>query len=186
MNTFSKIMALFFATFMMVYFVGYQNYKKLEDLAYIQVNTATVNFVDSVRQKGYISPKMYQEFEIAIHTGSEVLYEIEMEHYQKTYNPVYTNPADKNTFTGEYTVDYEGYYKDQIADVLFNNTTLPIDERQYKLQKDDLFSVTVTNKTKFKSTMMLNILTFGYAGEEKVIYFPYGGAVLNEDWNERR
>jgi hypothetical protein len=169
MNTFSKIMALFFATFMMVYFVGYQNYKKLEDLAYIQVNTATVNFVDSVR-----------------HTGSEVLYEIEMEHYQKTYNPVYTNPADKNTFTGEYTVDYEGYYKDQIADVLFNNTTLPIDERQYKLQKDDLFSVTVTNKTKFKSTMMLNILTFGYAGEEKVIYFPYGGAVLNEDWNERR
>lgn len=184
-NTISKVFAIILAVLVMFMMPTYQNYKKHEDLAYLNTYKVVTNFTDSVRMKGYITPEMYKEFSLALHNGTNVLFDIEMEHQQKVYNPVYTDPTNPNSFTGEYRVDYESFSAAQINKVLFESNE-PYDKRMYKLQQDDYFYVTVRNKTKFKSTMMLDFLTANIAGNDEVIYFPYGGLVLNEDWNERK
>ncbi|MBQ0139978.1 MAG: hypothetical protein KBT36_11810 [Kurthia sp.] len=184
-NPVSKIFAIILATLVMFMVPAYQNAKKQEDLTYLNTYKVVTNFTDSVRLKGYITPDMYNEFALSLHTGTNVLFDIKMEHKKKVYNPVYTDPNDLTTFTGDYQVDYESYVETQINEVLFDSN-VPYENRMYKLQKDDEFSVTVTNKTKFKSTMILDFLTANIAGNDEVIYFPYGGIVLNEDWNERR
>jgi len=183
-NPISKIFAIILAVLVMFTMPTYQNYKKQEDLTYLNTYKVATNFVDAVRLKGYITPDMYKEFADALHTGTDVLFDIEMEHRQKRYNPVYTDPTNTASFTGEYKVDYESFVESQITDVLFESA-IPYEERVYKLQKDDSFSVTIRNKTKFKSTMMLDFMTLGLGGNEEIIYFPYGGLVLNEDWNEK-
>lgn len=185
-NPISKIFAIILAALVMFGVPTYQNYKKQEDLTYLNTYNVVTNFVDSVRMKGYITPEMYKEFSLAIHAGTDVLFDIEMEHRQKVYNPVYTDPTDKSSFTGEYVVDYESYVETQINAILFESNRIPYEDRMYKLQEEDYFTVTVRNKTKFKSTMMLDFLTMSLGGNDEVIYFPYGGLVLNEDWNDRK
>ncbi|MER2006152.1 MAG: hypothetical protein ABS939_01765 [Psychrobacillus sp.] len=185
-NAISKVFAIILAALVMFYFVTYQNYKKQEDLAYIHTYQEVTKFVDSVRMKGYITPKMYEQFEVGLHQGNEVLFDIEIVHEQKKYQPVYTNGTafQSATFTGKYQVQYDEYFKQQLFDVLYDES-VPYNQRMYKLQKDDYFTVTVQNKTKFKSTMLLSMLTGGAAGTtDTTLYFPYGGMVLNEDWND--
>ncbi|WP_079524018.1 hypothetical protein [Solibacillus isronensis] len=185
-NAISKIFAVILAALVMFYFVTYQQYKKQEDLAYIHTYQEVTKFVDSIRLKGYITPKEWEEFELGLHQGSNVLYDIELVHEQKKYQPVYTNATaiEPAKFTGKYEVQYDEYFKEQLFEVLYDES-VPYNQRMYKLQKDDYFTVTVQNKTKFQSTMLLSMLTGGKAGtNDTTIYFPYGGMILNEDWND--
>lgn len=184
-NPISKIFAIILAALVMFYLPTYQNYKKQEDLTYVNTYKTVTEFVDNVRMKGFITPSMYEDFVQSLHTGTDVLFDIEIVHSQKVYTPIYTNPSDMTTFTGEYQVDYQEYYWDQIKEPLFGESSVPYEDRIYKLQSGDYFDVYVENKTKFKSRMLLDFLTFNAGNHNDiVISFPYGGMVLNQDWTD--
>lgn len=184
-NPISKLFAVILSVLVMFYFITYQNYKKQEDLTYINTYKVVTEFVDNVRMKGYITPSMYEDFELALHTGTDVLFNIELTHSQKVYSPIYTDPTDSNSFTGEYQVDYQEFYWEQIKQPLFLDESTPYEERIYKLQTGDYFEVYVENKTKFKSSMLLDFLTGSVGNDNDVLIpFPYGGMVLNQDWTE--
>lgn len=180
----AKTFAIILATYILFLFPTYQIAKKEEDLAYINTAQHVTNFVDNVRMKGFITPEMYKDFEVGLHLGVDALYDIEMEHEQKKYVPVYDDPSDISTYQDRYEVHYETFAMAQIKKVLFD-TSIPEEDRIYKLQNGDTFQVVVENKTRFKSTMLLNFMTGGIAGNDGVIYYPYGGMVLNEDWTDR-
>lgn len=178
-NPISKIFAVILGVLLMFYVPIYQSYQKQDDLIYQNVKQAVTQFVDNVRTKGYITPKMYEDFQNEISVGT-YLFRTDITHKQKVYTPVYT---DTNTFTGEYTVDYDEYYWAQIEKFLFDKTNvIPKEDRMYKLQQGDFFSVHVENMTKTKSTMLFDFLTGGAGGNDIVISVPYGGMVLNEDY----
>jgi len=166
----------------MFYVPTYQNLEKQEDIAYLNTYQVVTDFVDNVRTKGYITPQMYEDFQQKLHVG-DVLYNVEMVHKHKYYHPVYTDPSDPTTFTGKYVVDYDEYYWEQIKEQLYGKNAGPEEDRMYKLEEGDYFGVYVENKTKFKSTMLLEFLT-GKIGDHDpvVISVPYGGMVLNEDY----
>lgn len=182
-NPISSLFAVLLAVLVMYYVPAYQVYKKEEDLAYTNTYQVVTDFVDNVRMKGFITPKMYEDFQNRLHIG-DVLYDVEMVHKHKTYVPVYNDPRNMNSFTGEYTVDYEEYYWEQIEPYLFGSaSSTNYDDRMYKLEEGDYFQVYVENKTKFKSTMVFDFLTGNPGGiNEVVISVPYGGMVLNEDY----
>lgn len=163
----------------MFYLPTYQSYQKEEDLVYQVAKQAVTDFVDNVRTKGYITPQMYEDFQMELGIGT-TLFRTEMVHEQKVYTPIYT---DTNTFTGQYTVDYDEYYWEQIQKFLFDETNvIPKKDRMYKLQQGDFFSVHIENMTKTKSTMLFDFLTGGAGGNDDAISIPYGGMVLNEDY----
>lgn len=183
-NAIVKILAVILMTGMF-YYATYQNYKKEEDLAYINTQNTVTEFVDNVRLKGFITPSMYEDFVTSLHTGNEVLFDIEIEHQKKQYTPVYKDPSNPNSFTGEYQVQYTGIYWEQIKKILFESN-VPYDKRIYKLENGDFFNVYVENKTKFKSTMLFDFLTAGAGSDGPEIALPYGGMVLNQDWNDKQ
>ncbi|MCM3390208.1 hypothetical protein LG296_21210 (plasmid) [Ureibacillus chungkukjangi] len=183
-NPISAVFAFIFSALIMLYVPAYQTFEKQEDLAYLNTQNAVTNFVDNVRMKGFITPKMYEDFQAQLHGVGDVLYDVELVHKHKIYTPVYTNPEDITTFTDEYRVDYEEFYWPQIEPYLFSDaSSTDYDKRIYKLEEGDFFEVYVKNKTKFKSTMLFNFLT-GSVGDDEavVISVPYGGMVLNEDY----
>lgn len=136
------------------------------------------NFVDSVRTKGYITSKMYSEFIDQLHQTGNV-FDIEMEHLHKKYNPVYADPADPASFQDSYDTYYDGHYTEEILKVLFPANT--VGEQKYYLNTNDIFNVTIKNRNRTMATQMRNFFTFSVLDDNAEIYIPYGGMVLNED-----
>lgn len=165
-----------------VFFVPvYQNYKQQDNLAYQVAYQAVTDFVDNVRTKGYITPKMVEDFESRIEIGT-YLYKTDFLHQKKVYTPVYSDPANPSSFTGEYTVDFDEYYNAQMLPILFDESnTVPKEDRRYYLSAGDFFSVTIENITRTRSSMLFDFLTGG-GGDGVEIVIPYGGMVLNEDY----
>ncbi|MFJ8519398.1 hypothetical protein [Lysinibacillus xylanilyticus] len=182
-NLISKLFASLIAIGVLLVAPTYQVLKKQEDIAYLNADQAVTNFVENVRMKGFITPKMVEDFQQQLQVGN-VLYNVEMVHKHKIYTPVYSNTSDLNSYTGEYEVDYEDYYWTQIKDFLYgDNGNGDIPSRVYKLEQGDYFQVYVENKTKFKSTMLFDYLTFNILSDnDVVISIPKGGMVLNEDY----
>lgn len=179
-NVFSKMFALLLAVLVLYCVPTYQLYKKQEEIAYLNTHQVVTEFVDNVRTKGFITRDMYEQFLQKLNVG-EVLYTVEMTHKHKIYVPVYTDPTNQNSFTGEYKTQYDEFYKEQIEKVLYadlNDTDV-----MYKLENGDYFKIYVENKTKFRSTMLFDFFTGGIANDNDVVVsVPYGGMVLNEDY----
>lgn len=181
-NALSKIFAVILMVVALYYIPLYQQYKKQEDLAYLNTYQATMEFADNVRMKGFISRQMYEDYMAKINIG-EVLYNVEMTHKHRVYTPEYTDPTDLNTFTGNYLLQYDDFFETQILEHLYSEAALADPDRIYRLEKDDYFKIYVENKTKFKSTMLFDFLTANISNHDGVVIsIPYGGKVLNEDY----
>ncbi|MDR0270862.1 hypothetical protein [Paenibacillus sp.] len=155
---------------------------KQDDISQIVVMNSVTKFVDSVRDKGYITPTMYNEFvdQMAL-TGNT--YDIQMEHLHKRYDPIYT---DAGIFQDGYNVNYEGFYNAQVNDKLFPSTSadrIDSPNRVYKLAAGDFFTVTVKNTNRTPATLINDILLLATNAPNEKIVIPYGGMILNEDYD---
>lgn len=159
------------------------NFERQDNLVKMTAQNAVTKFVDAVRNKGYITPTMYNELTDEL-GKSGYRYDINLTHEQKLYYPVYTDPANPNTFTGDYQVHYQNNYAQQILPILFPNNTLPKDSKSriYKLNVGDYFKVEIKNTNRTNATVLRDFLTNGNTGNPTVVFIPYGGMVHNEDY----
>lgn len=182
-NSVSKWFAAFLSVLLLYMVPAGESARRQDDLSRIVVYQSVTKFVDSVRMKGYITPQMYQDFmrELDV-TGN--LYEVEMEHQHKKYEPDYSDPADNGTFQDSYSVVYDAYFEREILNHLFPESSPPEDYqgRVYKLTAGDFLKVRVKSLNKTPSLLLFDALTGSNSGEKSAIVFPYGGMVLNEDY----
>lgn len=154
---------------------------KQDDMSEIYVFNASTQFIDSVRDKGYITPTMYNQFVNQLDlTGNT--YDISLEHLHKRYDPIY---SDAGVFLGGFEVNYEGFYNAQINEKLFpRNSTESIESpnRVYKLAAGDFFNLTVKNTNRTTATLINDILFGSINSPNEKIVITYGGMVLNEDY----
>lgn len=181
MDSLSKVFAVLIAILLLYVFpisAAFDNQDEVSELVALREVTA---FVDAVRDKGYITPTMYTEFEQALQATGNT-FDIQMEHGHKRYDPVYSDPARSETFQGEYAIHYDTFYNSQILPVLFPNSTVVKDDpaRRYKLQEGDTFLVTVKNTNLTNGTILHDALNNASSPSEK-IFIPYGGLVRNEN-----
>ncbi|KAI7257654.1 hypothetical protein KC345_g10744 [Hortaea werneckii] len=175
--------AVFIAVVLMFGYPLYQQARNQDDLSQLVVQSAVTSFVDAARTKGYITPNMYLEFNLKLGaTGNR--YDVQMEHLHKKYNPVYSNPADPNTFKDSFDTYYDGHYMPEIMTVLFPNTTLGADDisRRYVMAEGDFFTVKVKNVNRTMATVLGDFFTGGNTSSNVKVFVPYGGMVINEDY----
>ncbi|MGM1023177.1 MAG: hypothetical protein ACQEXV_22325 [Bacillota bacterium] len=183
----SKYISIPFAAIIaiaLLYFVPLlSSYEQHDQISYNIAYNAVTNFVDSVRNKGYITPRMYSDFTRELGSTSN-MFEIQMEHKAKRYNPIYTNPSDETTFTGTAEVYYDAAYQESILATLFpdNGSQDNDPSRRYYLKEGDFFTVTVKNTNITNATLLFDRLTNGTTGDPTRIYIPYGGLINNEDY----
>jgi len=179
-NPLIKIFAAFIAILLMGIWPIYTAFSSQDSNSQIIVLNTVTRFVDSVRDKGYITPRMFQEFEDQLYlTGNT--YDIQMEHLHKRYDPVYN---DDGSFQNDFKVNYEGYYNTQINARLFPHGNDNPDDpgRIYKLNNGDFFNVQVKNTNRTMATLMSDFLFNAVQAPNEKIIIPYGGMVLNEDY----
>jgi hypothetical protein len=181
MNSLSKIFAVLMAILLLYMFPISAAFDQQDDVSELVVLRATTSFVDAVRDKGYISPVMYNDFLQAIHATGNT-FDVQMEHGQKRYDPVYDDPTRPETFRNVYAVHYDTFYNAQILPVLFPDSAAGKDDpaRRYRMHAGDTFYVVVQNTNRTNGTIMHDFLNNANTSHEK-IFIPYGGVVRNED-----
>lgn len=182
-NSVSKIFAAFLSVLLLYMVPAGESARRQDDLSRMLVHQAVTKFVDSARLKGFVSPQMYMDFmqELDV-TGN--LYEIEMEHRHKKYEPVYLDPADPRTFQDRYSVIYDAYYENDILAYLFPESAISLEDqrRMYKLTAGDFFQVKIKSRNQTPAILLFDALTLSNSRDKPAIAFPYGGMVLNEDY----
>ncbi|GAA0853861.1 hypothetical protein ABER99_20000 [Paenibacillus glucanolyticus] len=184
MNSISKVFTLILAIILLYVFPLDNSAQHQDDISFMTAYKSVTTFVDSVRDKGYITPTMYNDFFESLQSTGNT-YEINLEHRHKTYDPIYDNMTDPHNpqFVGGYALNYDEFFSHQILSVLFPDNTKKIDDpsRLYKLSKGDFFSVTVKNTNRTPSQVLRDFITNGNNTDAK-IYIPYGGMIYNEDY----
>ena len=177
-ETLSKVFALIIAVLLLYIFPVENMLTRQDDIAGVFVLNETAEFVDSVRNLGYITPVMYRQFsQVLATTGNR--YAIVMEHRHVNIQPVYTDPDDITSFQHDYSSHYQTFYHDDIMQTLFPAVNpLPADTNYY-LSKGDLFTVQVMNENKTIATRVQELLLMTDLPVRKIIV-NYGGMVRDE------
>ena len=106
-----RIFAILVTVIIFFLFPLYIAFEKKDDISYSMALKITSNFVDNVKNKGYLSNDMYLDFvgNLAV-TGND--YDIKLEHISKKYYPViYAYKADGSFDKYDYSL-YENDYKE--------------------------------------------------------------------------
>ena len=149
------VFSMILAVILMFVFPIMDTWERQDEISYMSVYATVVEFVDSVRNLGYITPTMYTQFLQSINaTGNR--YEVTLEHRKRIYNI--------NAYKNVYTTTIEG--------ILDSGN----DYRDMKA--GDYFYVSVKNTNKTQSTVIKESV---YASKQETfkIGVPYGGMVRN-------
>lgn len=180
-ETLGKIVAMLISILLFFIFPVENMLTRQDDITRIVVLYETTDFVDSVRNLGYITPVMYAQFcEALAATGN--VYEITMEHIHYSIDPVYTDPADITTFQHDYMINRNITYTEEILERLFpeNPGFSGQTDRYYYLSKGDIFRVKVVNVNKTPATRVQQLLLFSELPARRIIV-SYGGMVRDEN-----
>lgn len=183
-NALSKVVAIFIAVFLLFIYPIKNELERQDETSRIYVLNKTIGFVDSVRNLGYITPDMYEEYlsELAM-TGN--LYKVNLEHAKLEYLPVMEyNPStgQYETQLGEFQKSYINTYTEEIEECLFP-ITYPPDPPQmgqpYEMRMGDYFTVSVVNQNKTMATKIQEMIYGRFISPEK-IFVTYGGMIKDE------
>ncbi|MEI2399987.1 MULTISPECIES: hypothetical protein [Paenibacillus] len=146
----------------------------------LAANAAMVEFVDTVRAKGYVDVGDYERF---LHTldASYAVFDVQMEYYKKNLEPLYTNPDDYSTFQNSFSVRYDGYFNKDILGVLYPGSaaSLAADApgRRFTMHVGDLFNVRLESAGTTLASRMRSML---FHSEGIPLNLKYGGMVRSE------
>lgn len=163
-----KIFAVILIVILMFFFPLLDSFDRMDDLSYMTVYSATVKFVDAVRNTGTITPAMYTEFMQMIDATGNT-YVVEMVHRQENYYPVAIDRAEKL---------FDENYTSQILEVMRGGPTGHISFNYSKFKVGDYFYVSVKNTNYTPATTMKNAL-MGSLVDPTTIVVPYGGMIRN-------
>ncbi|WP_066497529.1 hypothetical protein [Abyssisolibacter fermentans] len=174
----SKIVAIIVACVIFFIYPIMTMFERQDDTSRVFVLSETTKFVDSVRNLGYISPNMYQEFVNKL-LATNNIYDIQMEHRHRKIDPVYGDPTNVASFKDDIGVNFSAFYTDDIMKVLFPNSHSS--NNKYTFSKGDYFMVRVVNKNKTVATKIKEML-YNADFDNAQIYIAYGGMVKNENY----
>ncbi|RJG21348.1 hypothetical protein [Paenibacillus thiaminolyticus] len=181
-NSVLKLLGALLCVLLLFIYPLLESFQRQDDISNLYAIKSTTQFVDSVREKGYITPRMWDQFmrELSL-TGNT--FDISMEHYAKTYEPVYDDPTQQATFKSDFLIHYQLTNQDDILKVMYPDNSEPIESsnRRYKLKIGDYIGVKVSNSNRTQATLLLDWLSGTFAPKEKIIV-PVGGIVRNEDY----
>lgn len=154
------VFSMILAVILMFIFPIMDTWERQDDISYMSVYANVVEFVDSVRNLGYITPTMYSQFLQSINaTGNR--YEVTLEHRKRIYQ-----------------IDgYMNVYTTSIEEILNNG------DDYTDMEAGDYFYVSVKNTNKTQSTLMKELI-FASRQETFKIGVPYGGMVRNNGSQE--
>lgn len=176
-----KLLAFILVVALLFVYPTLQMFERQDQITQMLVLEQTDIFVQLMREQGYLTPQNYMDFLKQLEATGHY-FQVHLEHQQKRYVPVYTDPIDPATFAGQVKVAYYPFTDKEIKDVLFpQNQGLKIDDhkRRYLFSKGDMVLVTVQSKHKSKAMAMRDMLSMSHS-DFPAFFTRLGGMVTHE------
>ena len=169
-DTLITITSIFLAATLMFVFPLMSVSERNDDIAQMSVQTATVQFVDNVRQTGRITANNYDAYVQTLSaTGNS--YDVEME-----VKILDENPGKKTSQTSSDKIGENIYYSEytsQILDKIYNSNT-----KAMKLKEGDMISVNVKNTNTTIGQMLKNFFYSISGNDTYKIAASHSGVVM--------
>lgn len=140
---------------------------RTDDISQIAVHTATVQFVDGVRETGKITGKNYSEFISKIESTGNT-YDVELKVQRLDENPSKKTAQATETVIGENT--YYTMYTKQIEDELVDGVLY--------LKEGDIFSTSVVNNNQTVAEVLKNFFYRVTGNSAYTITAEHAGIVM--------
>lgn len=170
-DSLSIIFAIMLSLILMFIFPLIDSWNLQDNLSYCVAYAATVDFVDTARNVGYITEDIYDSFySKLLATGNT--YDISMEHRKyneqvNVYLNMYTNEILQDMAKEETVTNPDGTTKTQVKGI-------------HRLDFHDYFYVTVRNTNRTQATILSDFFTSSIGTNTKIVVV-YGGIV----WSAR-
>lgn len=175
-NTLSKFIAVLLVVILLFVFPVLNMFENQDYISRTIVLNEVTYFVDSVRNLGYITPRMYDDLLRKLQaTGNR--YTIKLTHEHLVVQPVYLDVTDVSTFEETAKNTYQNSYSKDILQVIYSEEEDPF----YYLSSGDYFIMKVYNENETIATRLKSIV-LGSQLPEKNIVVNYGGMVKNENY----
>lgn len=169
-DTLITIVAIFLAAILMFVFPLMSISERNDDIAQMSAQTATVEFVDNVRQTGKITESNYDAYVQALSaTGNS--YDVEMEVRILDENPGKKTAQTSGDKIGENI--YYSEYTSQILEKVHGSTT-----KSMKLKEGDIISVNVKNTNTTIGQMLKNFFYSISGNDTYQIEASHSGIVM--------
>lgn len=165
-NNISIVIASIIGTILVVLIPLISILDRQDNMSYNVVLTATTNFVDEVKSKGFIDRKLYEKYlDTVAATGN--IFDLRLEAYKKI---IYENTSPE-------------YVEDALLDNTKDITDVLASTGIYELNIEDEFYINIKNTNTPSSVLMYNYISGDIGSKEKkIIDINYGGTINNKDW----
>ncbi|HHT97960.1 MAG TPA: hypothetical protein GXZ90_08725 [Clostridiales bacterium] len=171
MESFNNMLAIMIAVILMFIFPLLYFAQKQDMITQIYVSNETTNFVNNIKNKGYLTSDMYQRYIENIGNTNNV-YKVEIKHSRKMVNAEYDE--DSGELLEEYYIVYIDYYEDEIIQALSENNI-------YYFSQGDYISLKVSNKVPTLASKIMQALYKTNIPNEQILV-TYGGMIRDEAW----
>lgn len=172
-DTIAKVFTVLLAVLLLFIYPMMEMLEQQDYTTNLFVYTETTKLVDAVRNTGYLTSRMYQEYLDKL-SVTNVIFDVKLEHEHRKYDPIYTDPLDESSFQDDFAVNYRGYYTKEILDILFPNDGSNFEK--YYFSQGDYFKVKAVNKNKTLATKVVQFI-YGRELPTETIIIQYGGMI---------
>lgn len=167
-NSFSEVVMIIITCFLFFIYPIYSVVQKEDAIVQAYVNEETTEFVDMIRNNGYLSDDMYSLFQKKI-LKTNNRYEIKMIHRHKQINPIY---SDDGRLQDDVNVIYHNTYEEDILRKIYEEDGI------YKMNQGDFISVSIYNTNPTLSSRFQEF--FLGTSVQHSICVRYGGMIRDE------
>ena len=178
----SIIFTAIIGTFLIVLLPLYSILDRQDSMSYNVVLTSTTNFVDSIRNNGFVDRQSYYDYISALASTANT-YKVTIEAYRKTL--IKETDEFGNVITDSFVEEIELYNTQDILSVLEGETDINTDKSNeknnvYLFDVNDEIYVKVHNTNMTAGSVIYNVVA-GVTNKE-VINVSYGGVVNKINW----
>jgi hypothetical protein len=179
-NALWKLTGFILAAVLMLWIPLVSMLERQDDIALSIVESEVTRFVDTARDMGKITPRLYNDFLARLEaTGSR--YDVRIRHQRSEIIPVYDTASGSLGFTGAWSDSRVTEGESLILSILYpDDRSIKLDDarRVYRMRSGDLLFLEVSNKG---HTMAATLsMLFFKAADVPDIFVRAGGMVRNE------
>lgn len=169
MNSLGKVVNIFFIIILLFLVPLHDMARRADTMSQVYVSNETTEFVNNIKNKGYITVEMYRRYIETIDKTNN-LYDVQIVHSHKVVEPFVNE--DETIEEGRYVTRFFDTYQDEILEV-FDKGEI------YHFSQGDYINVTIKNRNQTLSNQIFSFLSARNVPTVQ-IFVTYGGMIRDE------
>ncbi len=149
--------------------------EKQDDLIQIELMNQVDIFLSDIKARGKLTRADYEQFGTKL-AGLGNHFEVNIEHHRRLYTPVYGDPLEPASFTGDIDAVYDLVPNKDIVNQLYSPTNV---DATYYFQRGDFVTVSVSSTLKSKHDKIRDLILL-LQTETPSFYLRLSGMVAHE------